>query len=391
MSGTRGTVSTGVGGSVSQKTGFAQSDGTVLDLDTVADGEFFKRVGLAVVGATVVGVPGPEGPPGPAGADGAVGATGPQGIPGAPGADGPTGPAGPTGDPGPQGIQGIPGADGADGATPPFAISDTTGLQTALDGKAATGHTHTGVYDPAGSAAAAQAASQPLDAELSAIAGLVSASDRVPYFTGLGAAALATLTSVGRNLIAAVDAAAMRVVLGLGGAAVLDVGTAPGTVAAGDHTHAGGSDPFATFTGALAADVSTGANVTPVDVTGLVFNFVANGKYLIEVFGAGRSAAATTGWGIQLNTSVAVASVWMRFQHQLANTGTLTGGSSIADDASVGVSSGVPTLNVDCPFYASGVLIAGANPGTAQLRWRSEVAAVSTVRAGTMMRVQRVS
>lgn len=280
--------------------------------------------------------------------------------------------------------------------------SDVTGLDAALSGKASTGHNHDGAYsaaghnhagsyDPAGSAAAAQAASQPLDAELSAIAGLTSAADRVPYFTGLGTAALAVLTSAGRSLVAAVDAAAARVVLGLGGAAVLNVGTAPGTVAAGDHTHVGGSDPFETFKGALANDVSTGANVTPVDVTGLVFNFVANGKYLVEVFGAGRSAAATTGWGMQLNTSVAVTSVWMQFQHQLANTGTLSGGSSIADDASVGVSSGIPSANTDCPFYASGVLIAGANPGTAQLRWRSEVAAVSTVRAGTMMRVQRIA
>lgn len=60
------------------------------------------------------------------------------------------------------------------------------------------------------------AGKQPLDAELTAIAGLTSAADRVPYFTGLGAAALAVFTSWGRSLIAAVDAAAARIVLGLG-------------------------------------------------------------------------------------------------------------------------------------------------------------------------------
>lgn len=62
----------------------------------------------------------------------------------------------------------------------------------------------------------AGAGGQPLDATLTALAGLATAADRVPYFTGVDTAALATFTAAGRTLAGAADAAAQRGALALG-------------------------------------------------------------------------------------------------------------------------------------------------------------------------------
>ncbi|TGH01676.1 phage tail-collar fiber domain-containing protein [Escherichia coli] len=61
----------------------------------------------------------------------------------------------------------------------------------------------------------ALAGKQPLDATLTALAGLATAANKLPYFTGKDTVALADLTSVGRNILAKTSVLAVIQYLGL--------------------------------------------------------------------------------------------------------------------------------------------------------------------------------
>ena len=77
---------------------------------------------------------------------------------------------------------------------------------------------------------------QPLDATLTALAGVTTAADKLVYATGSDAFTTTDLTAAARTVLDDASTSAMRTTLGLGDSATLNVGTTAGTVAAGDDS-----------------------------------------------------------------------------------------------------------------------------------------------------------
>jgi hypothetical protein len=149
-----------------------------------------------------------------------------------------------------------------------------TDVEAALDEldseKAATGHTHTGVYQPASANLDEYAAVNP--------------------------------TAAGLALLDDVDAAAQRTTLGLGDAATKNTGTAAGTVAAGDHAHAGVYEPADANIAKKNAANSWTLEQTFKEVTQTVYAITdgaafeidpANGGFQTITLGASRTPKAT--------------------------------------------------------------------------------------------------
>ena len=192
---------------------------------------------------------------------------------------------------------------------------------------------------------------QPLDADLTAIAGLTSAADRLPYFTGSGTAALATFTTFGRSLVDDIDAATARTTLGLGTMAV--------ETASNYLTTSSASSTYAT--------ISSPGITTSITTTSPTFALINTGATTIS-FG-GEATTLSIG-----NTATAA---------QTVNMFTASVGSSTYNFATGAISTGVTkTLNIGTGSGTGGTtnINLGGNPSvsTSNINLNGKVALSSS-------------
>lgn len=307
-----------------------------------------------------IGATGAQGSDGQQGATGDQGATGPQGIQGV---TGPTGPIGPQGTQGPTGARGATGVQGIQGATGPAGATGlgshgVTGATGPQGPQGATGAAITGATGPAGSQGA-QGATGPAGA------------------TG------------------SIGATGIQGATGAQGPA----GEGGGVARVSGNSGAAGSDITLQV---LTANATTNSTTTPASVmtTTTVGVGTWHFKYLVRY----QSGATTTGVKFAVNHTGTVTSFLAQSRWNTTGSAATTGAatqnqaapriyeaSSVrAKDTAMGPTVSVDALNSDMLCVVEGILTVSVS-GSLELKHASEVAAASTVMAGTSLILTKIA
>jgi hypothetical protein len=169
---------------------------------------------------------------------------------------------------------------------------------------------------------------QPLAANLTALAGLTSAADKLPYFTGSGTASVTDLSTFARTFLDDADAAAVRSTIGAGDALTTNplsqfAATTSAQLAGvmSDETGSGAL-VFATSPTLVTPAIGTPSSGTLTNCTGLPV--------------AGGGTGASTASGARTNLGLAIGSDVQAYDADLA---TLAGLTATTDNFIISVSS----------------------------------------------------
>ena len=216
---------------------------------------------------------------------------------------------------------------------------------------------------------------QAYDADLAAIAGLTSAANKIPYFTGSGAAAVADFTAFGRSIVDDANAGAVRTTIGV---------DAAGTDNSTNVTLAGSLD-YLTISG---QEITRGAIVLTTDVSGTLP--VGNGGTGATTLGDNRVLTGAGSSAISAEANMTFDGSTLAVTGDVNITGDLSvaGDTTITDTTTISVedsmlklaSNNTNTDTVDIGFY--GVYVDSGTKYAGIIRDASDGDGVFKVQAG---------